>query len=83
MPDLPFGRVRRGGGLYWPCVQQSLSNFVSGLLISTAKPFAEGDRVKLRDIGVTAIAESVTILYRKLRTFDNSLIGSSTNERFG
>ena len=54
--------------------QQSLSNFVSGLLISTAKPFAEGDRVKLRDIGVTAIAESVTILYSKFRTFDNSLI---------
>ncbi|MBE5780706.1 MAG: mechanosensitive ion channel [Clostridiales bacterium] len=54
--------------------QQSLGNFVSGLLMSISHPFAEGDRVTLRDINLTAHVEQVSLMHSRFRTFQNSLV---------
>lgn len=54
--------------------QESLSNIVSGLLISIFKPFKVGDRVKLTSSGITGIIKDINLRHTLLLTFQNTYL---------
>ena len=54
--------------------QQSLSNFISGMVISASKPFEVGDRVRLINGNITGNIEDITLRHTVVRTFMNSRI---------
>ena len=54
--------------------QQSLSNFISGMVISASKPFEVGDRVHLINGNITGNIEDITLRHTVVRTFMNSRV---------
>jgi len=54
--------------------QQSLSNFISGMVISASKPFEVGDRVRLINGEITGNVENITLRHTVVRTFLNSRV---------
>ena len=53
-------------------LQNTFSNFASGIIIVTNKPFLENDYVEINN--VTGVIEKITIFSTKLHTFDNKTI---------
>ena len=54
--------------------QESLSNIVSGLFISSFRPFNVGDRIKLVSSGVVGYVESITLRHTIIKTLTNTRI---------
>jgi small-conductance mechanosensitive channel len=52
--------------------QTTLSNFISGLLLLSEKPFKVGDLIKVNDI--MGIVLSIDLMAVKIRTFDNKYV---------
>ena len=53
-------------------LQNTLSNFVSGVILLAAKPFTAGDLIEFA--GYEGYVESVRIFFTTLRTFDNKMV---------
>ena len=53
-------------------VQNIISNFASGIMLVTSKPFEEGDYVEID--GSAGTVESISMSHTKLRTGDNKII---------
>lgn len=62
-------------------LQSNLSNFSSGLLLLTTKPFDLGDEVKVA--GYWAFVDSITLANTKLKQFDGSLVTLPNNTVWG
>lgn len=54
--------------------QESLSNLIAGLLIVAFKPFDLGDKVFLRNSGISGFIEDITFRHTVVRTVSNSRI---------
>lgn len=52
--------------------QSVLSDVISGVMISWQKPFDVGDRVVLKNSGITGLVEDITIRHTVIKTFYNS-----------
>lgn len=52
--------------------QSVLADVISGMMISFSKPFAIGDRVTLKNSGITGLVENITIRHTVIKTFYNS-----------
>lgn len=53
-------------------LQDTLKNFVSGIIILFNKPFAAGDLVQVED--VEGYVDSIRIFYTQVHTFDNKIV---------
>jgi small conductance mechanosensitive channel len=62
-------------------LQDTLSNFASGLLILAYRPFDVGDVVEAADI--SGIVDSVSLFSTHIRTFDNKLMIVPNNDIWG
>jgi len=54
--------------------QESLGNFINGLVISVSKPFEVGDRIRLINGNITGYIEDITMRHTVVRTFVNSRV---------
>jgi small-conductance mechanosensitive channel len=54
--------------------QESLGNFINGLVISASKPFEVGDRIRLVGGDITGWVEDITMRHTIIRTFMNSRV---------
>jgi len=54
--------------------QESLGNFINGIVISAAKPFEVGDRIRLVNGDITGWIEDITMRHTVVRTFMNSRV---------
>jgi len=59
-------------------LQDTLSNFASGLLILAYRPFDEGDVVEAA--GISGIVDSVSLFSTHIRTFDNKMMIVPSND---
>jgi len=80
IPDFEngFATILTGSGIAALAIslaaQQSLSNFISGMVISASKPFEVGDRVRLINGDITGFIEDITLRHTVVRTFLNSRV---------
>jgi len=76
--DNVFATILTGSGIAALAIslaaQQSLGNFISGMVISASKPFEVGDRVRLIKGNITGNIEDITLRHTIVRTFMNSRI---------
>jgi len=76
--DNVFATILTGSGIAALAIslaaQQSLGNFISGMVISASKPFEVGDRVRLVNGNITGNIEDITLRHTVVRTFMNSRI---------
>ena len=54
--------------------QESLGNFINGIVISISKPFEVGDRIRLVNGNITGWIEDITMRHTIVRTFMNSRV---------
>ena len=54
--------------------QESVGNFINGLVLSMFKPFEVGDRIKLINGNITGIIEDITLRHTIIRTYLNSRV---------
>jgi small-conductance mechanosensitive channel len=52
--------------------QQVLADVVSGLMLSWAKPFDIGEKITIKDLGISGIVESMNLRHTVVRTYHNS-----------
>jgi len=54
--------------------QESVGNFINGMVLSIFKPFEVGDRIKLINGNIIGIIENITLRHTIIRTFLNSRV---------
>jgi small conductance mechanosensitive channel len=62
-------------------LQDTLSNFASGLLILAYRPFDEGDVIEAA--GISGMVDSVSLFSTHIRTFDNKMMVVPNNDIWG
>jgi len=76
--DNIFATILTGSGIAALAIslaaQESLGNFISGVVISSSKPFEVGDRIRLVNGNITGNIEDITLRHTVVRTFLNSRI---------
>ena len=76
--DNVFATILTGSGIaalgISLAAQQSISNIISGVVISASKPFEVGDRIRLVNGNITGNVEDITLRHTVVRTFMNSRI---------
>ena len=65
---LAFGGI--GGAVVAFAAKDTLSNFFSGIMIFTERPFVVGDWIRCPDVNVEGVVENIGWRITRLRTFD-------------
>lgn len=52
--------------------QEVLSDIISGIMLSWAKPFDIGEKINITELGISGIVESMSIRHTVIKTYHNS-----------